>query len=57
MSIKNFVDLSVVRLSDGRKGTIVHLYADGQAACMEIEETNELVDVELTDIDCILWEP
>ena len=56
MYTENFTDLSVVRLADGREGTVVHVYADG-AACVEIDGTGELVDVTAKDIREILWKP
>ena len=57
MSTKNYEDLSVVKLKDGRTGTIVHLYSDGEAVCVEIENTEELVDVPLDGIEEVLWRP
>lgn len=50
---------SVVLLSDGRKGTVVHLYsAAPDAYCVEIDDdTHELVDVLFADIAKVLWVP
>ena len=56
MSIKNFIDLSVLRLKDNRVGTVVYVYNDG-SACVEIEETNTLVDITPEDVKEIIWKP
>ncbi len=37
----------LVYLEDGREGTIVHLYPDGETAEVELSETNEVVTVKL----------
>ncbi|HRC81897.1 MAG TPA: hypothetical protein PLF27_10975 [Sedimentibacter sp.] len=41
----------VVYLEDGRKGTIVHIYPDGENAEVEISETNEVVKVKLQKLN------
>ena len=57
MSIK-IEDLSVIRLTDGRVGTIVHTYSsDPTAYCVELEGINELVDVHGADVEDIIWTP
>lgn len=38
----------VVLLEDGRKGTIVHLYPDGETA--EVETDNEVITVKLSTL-------
>lgn len=57
MFTKNFIDLSVVRLKDGRIGTVVHIYPDEETAIAEISETNELVDIVINDVTEIIWTP
>lgn len=50
-------DLSVVQLTDGRKGTVVHVY-NGHACLVEIEDdTHDLVDVEFDQVSAVLWQP
>lgn len=51
---KKIADLNVVELNDGRIGTIVHVYED-KTACVEIEETGELVDLSENDIKKVIW--
>ena len=49
---------SVIRLKDGRIGTIVHLYAASEDLyCVELEDTGDLVDVKSEMIDSVLWTP
>ena len=49
---------SVIRLKDGRIGTIVHLYAASEDLyCVELEDTGDLVDVTGEMIDSVLWTP
>lgn len=38
----------VVLLEDGRRGTIVHLYPDGETA--EVETNNEVITVKLSTL-------
>ena len=52
-------ELDVVRLKDGREGTVVHIYPCGQAYCVEIADdqgqTLDLVDAEKSDIVEVTW--
>ena len=52
-------ELDVVRLSDNREGTVVHIFPGGHAFCVEIVnekgETLDLVDVEEKDIVAVVW--
>ena len=52
-------ELDVVRLTDSRKGTVVHIYPGGKAFCVEIADndgqTLELVDAEEKDIAAVIW--
>ena len=52
-------ELDVVRLKDGREGTVVHIYSGGQAYCVEIADdqgqTLDLVDAEKSDIVEVTW--
>lgn len=50
-------DLSVVQLNDGRKGTVVNVY-DDHAYLVEIDDdTHDLVDVALDQVESVIWEP
>ena len=63
MLVIKFVDLSVVKLKDGREGTVVHIYTGGKGAelgagVVEInDESHELVDVLPEDVERVLWMP
>ncbi len=57
MSMENFIDLSIVRLTDGRRGTIVHIFPAGDAAIVEVDKTDELVEITPDDIKEIIWTP
>ena len=59
MSATSFVDLSVVKLKDGRKGTVVMTYDGGQSASIEIsgEPQGQIEDVTIEELDSILWTP
>ena len=57
MLIGEYVELSVVKLRSGKIGTLVHLYDGENAACIELDETNELLNVEFSEIESVLWEP
>lgn len=52
-------ELDVVRLSDNREGTVVHIFPGGHAYCVEIVnengETLDLVDVEEKEIVAVVW--
>ena len=52
-------ELDVVRLKDGREGTVVHIYPGRQAYCIEIADadgqTLDLVDAEECDIAEVTW--
>lgn len=50
-------DLSVVQLTDGRRGTVVHVYND-HAYLVEIDDdTHDLVDVGIDQVSTVLWQP
>ena len=55
----NINELDVVRLSDNREGTVIHIFPGGHVYCVEIVnekgETLELVDVEEKEIVAVVW--
>lgn len=67
MSVTSFTDLSVVRLKDGRRGTVVHIYENGegakqQVALVEIDDNSldlpeKLVNVLPDDVAAVEWVP
>lgn len=57
MYTENFTDLSVVRLKNGRIGTVVHIYPDGKSAIIEIDDTNELLDTGIEEVQEVMWAP
>lgn len=67
MSVTKLKDLSVVRLNDGRRGTVVHVYESGEgarlnAALVELSDANEsypenCVNVLPKDVAEVVWEP
>ena len=59
MCMKKLEELSVVRLKDGRSGTIVHVYEKAQGVyLLEVDDdTHDLVDIHADEIDEVEWEP
>ena len=53
---KDVREFSVVRLLDGREGTVQIMF--GTEACLvEVEATEDLVEVKMEDIAEVLWNP
>ena len=57
MSITNFIDLSVIRLKDGRIGTVIYVPPGQSYAYVELEGTYERLDVTPGDVEEVLWTP
>lgn len=57
MYTENFTDLSIVRLNDGRTGTVVHIHPNSNAAIIEIDSTNELITVTTDNVKEVIWKP
>ena len=59
MSVKNFVDLSVIELNDGREGTVVMVHDNGTAASIELsgEPEGQIEAVKLEDVKRVIWTP
>ena len=55
MSTQKCDELDVVELRDGKRGTVVHVYHGGNAMCIEISGTNDLIDVKESEIKKVLW--
>lgn len=57
MSVIRLEDLDVVKLKDGKTGTVVLVYDPGKAACIELsgEPQGQLIDITLDDVEAIIW--
>lgn len=53
----SIIEYSVVKLKDGREGTVLHIYPDGKSAIIELkgDPEGQLIDIEAEDIKEILW--
>ena len=49
-------DLDVVRLKDGRTGTVVHIYETRpNILCVEMDHSNELIDIPTDQVEETIW--
>ena len=56
MISSNVPELCVVRLMDGREGTVQFVHPSGYYV-VEIEATEDIATVTMQDIDKVLWYP
>ena len=58
MAVKNLnvAELCVVRLMDGREGTVQVVHPSGYFI-IEIETTEDIISVTLQDIESVTWYP
>ncbi len=58
MNEKPINEYSVVKLKDGREGTVLHIFEGGKAAVIELsgEPEGQLIEIEAEEIEEILWQ-